>query len=100
MSRYQVYITPSALHEARTAAGNFRRRIRKAVRGLAQNPHPSKSKALQAPDAEYSICRLRIDNWRIVYAVHEARKVVFVLAVRKRPPYDYGDLQKLLDEIG
>jgi len=31
-----------------------------------------------------------------VYAVTEADKTIDVLAVRKRPPYDYGDLDQLL----
>jgi hypothetical protein len=28
----------------------------------------------------------------------EAEKAVDVLAIRKRPPYDYGDLAQLLEE--
>jgi mRNA interferase RelE/StbE len=44
----------------------------------------------------YELRRLRIDRWRIVYAVTEADRIVDVLAVRKRPPYDYGDLAELL----
>jgi len=28
------------------------------------------------------------------------RELVTVLAVRKRPPYNYGDLEELLAEIG
>jgi len=34
-----------------------------------------------------------------VDAIHEDDKIVDVLAVRKRPPYDYGDLESLLTEI-
>ena len=30
------------------------------------------------------------------YAITETEAVVDVLAVRKRPPYDYGDLESLL----
>lgn len=42
------------------------------------------------------MCRLRLDNWRLLYAVTPSEEVIDVLAVRKRPPYDYGDLEKLL----
>ena len=42
---------------------------------------------------------MRLDKWRVVYAITEAEHVVDVLAVRKRPPYDYGDLDRLL-EVG
>jgi mRNA interferase RelE/StbE len=43
--------------------------------------------------------RIRLVNWRIIYAVTESENAVDVLAVRKRPPYDYGDLGQLLEEI-
>lgn len=36
---------------------------------------------------------------RVVYAITDAGCIVDVLAVRKRPPYDYGDLEKLLSEV-
>jgi len=40
--------------------------------------------------------RIRMDRWRILYLVDEAERTVDVLAVRRRPPYDYGDLEQLL----
>jgi mRNA interferase RelE/StbE len=43
------------------------------------------------------VWRLRIDNWRIIYAIREADYTVGVIAVRKRPLYDYEDLQELRD---
>jgi mRNA interferase RelE/StbE len=42
------------------------------------------------------LCRLRLDKWRVVYTISEADLAIDVLAVRKRPPYDYGDLGALL----
>jgi mRNA interferase RelE/StbE len=32
----------------------------------------------------------------VVYTITDADHAVDVVAVRKRPPYDYGDLQELL----
>ncbi|WP_423224796.1 type II toxin-antitoxin system RelE family toxin [Candidatus Amarolinea aalborgensis] len=43
--------------------------------------------------------RLRLDKWRVVYAITEVESIVDVLAVRRRPPYDYGDLNALLSEL-
>ncbi len=100
MSRYTVYVTPDALSEIRNLPGNVRQRVRRAIDGLAENPHPSGSKALEIPNLDYQVWRLRLDKWRIVYAITEAEFAVDVLAVRKRPPYDYGDLEKLLADIG
>jgi mRNA interferase RelE/StbE len=76
----------------------MRQRVRKAIEGLRENPRPAKSKALDVPDLESEVRRLRLDRWRIIYAVTEADEIVDVLAIRKRPPYDYGDLESLLND--
>jgi mRNA interferase RelE/StbE len=100
-----VYVTPSALREIKDLPGNMRQRIKRAIDDLADNPHPSESQALSLTDiespieAEYEIRRLRLDKWRVMYAVQESNKIVDILAVRKRPPYDYGDLAQLLADI-
>lgn len=67
---------------------------------LGDVPRPSRSKALRVTGIEPELRRLRIDRWRIVYAVTETDKLIDVLAVRKRPPYDYGDIEALLREMG
>lgn len=99
MSAYRVYITPEALAEVKDLPGNIRQRVRESIRSLAKQPRPAHSKALQFNEPERLLFRLRLDHWRIVYVVTEADNVVDVLAIRKRPPYDYGDLSILLEEI-
>lgn len=99
MSRYTVYIIPSAWPKIKELPGNIRQRVKRAIDSLADNPRPIKSKALDAPDFESEVRRLRLDQWRIVYAITEADNIVDVLTVRKRPPYDYGDLEELLREV-
>jgi len=54
---------------------------------------------LNVPDFENELWRLRLDSWRILYAIAEADMVVGVVAVRKRPPYDYGDLERLIKNL-
>ena len=97
MTRYTVYVVPRAWQEIRDLPGHMRQRVRQAIDGLADNPRPPRSKRLDVPELE--LYRLRLDRWRIVYAVAEERDVVDVLAIRKRPPYDYGDLQELIAEM-
>ena len=99
MSRYTVYIIPSAWQEIKSLPGHMRQRVKRAVDALSTNPRPSKSKKLDVPNIEYELWRVRLDKWRIVYAITEADQAVDVLAVRKRPPYDYGDLQGLLQDL-
>jgi len=69
------------------------------VDALAENPRPPGSKRLDAPGLEPELYRLRLDRWRVIYAITERDRVVDVLTVRKRPPYDYGDLENLIAEM-
>ena len=98
MSRYNVYVTPVVWKEIKNLPGQMRQRARKAIEALAENPRPAKSKVLDVPGLQSEVRRLRLDRWRIVYAITEADNAVDVLAVRKRPPYDYGDLESLLKD--
>jgi len=77
----------------------MRQRVKRAIDALAGNPHPAGSLVLDVPESEREVCRIRLDRWRIVYAVTETEKAVDVLAVRERPPYDYGDLEELLQNV-
>lgn len=99
VARYTVYVTPDALHEIKELPGNVRQRVRRAIADLADNPHPRQSKTLQVPDIEATVCRIRLNRWRIIYAVSDADAAIDVLGIRKRPPYDYGDLDELLSDI-
>jgi len=70
------------------------------MKALANDPRPSDSEELEWPPERFEPRRVKIRNWRIVYAVDDADRWVWVLAVRKCPPYDYGDLAQLLRRIG
>jgi len=96
VNRYTVYITPDALRQIRELPGHMRQRAKRAIDALAEHPRPSDSKQLDLPHVEWDVWRLRLDTWRIVYVISEADKIVDVLAIRRRPPYDYGDLEALL----
>lgn len=76
--------------------GHIRQQVRRSIQHLGDDPRPPNSRRLDTPDAEYELRRLRIDRWRIIYMIGEADSAVDVVAVRKRPPYDYGDLSELL----
>lgn len=99
MSGYEVYTLPAAWTEMRNLPGHMRQRVRRAVKALADNPRPAGSKQLDVPGFERELRRLQLDKWRIVYVITESENIVDVLAVRKRPPYDYGDLTVLLENL-
>jgi len=96
MSQYQVYVLPGTWKEMKSLPGHVRQRVKIAVSGLADDPRPPASKQLDFPGHEQELRRVRLDRWRVVYMVSEAEKKVDVIAVRRRPPYDYGDLGQLL----
>ncbi len=97
---YRVWVHPQALAEAKSSPGHIRQRLKRAWLDLQQNPRPPASKRLDWPDAAFEPWRLRIEDWRIVYVINDENRWVEVLAVRKRPPYDYGDLNDLLSRVG
>ena len=98
MSRYTVYVIPRAWQEIKDLPGHMRQRVRRAVDGLADDPHPPKSRRLRTERVTPELYRLRLDRWRIVYGITQEDEAVDVLAVRKRPPYDYDDLEELIAE--
>jgi mRNA interferase RelE/StbE len=95
------------VHSARKRLpGQVRQRIRRALDNLGRDPRPARSETLRLPDAvessirtEWEVRRMRLADWRVVYAVNETWREVAVLAIRKRPPYDYADLDELLSEL-
>jgi mRNA interferase RelE/StbE len=66
VSNYKTYITPAVYKEIKALPGNIRQRVKKAIKELADNPRPSKSKAIKAPEIDRELRRLRLDKWRVV----------------------------------
>jgi mRNA interferase RelE/StbE len=77
-----------------------RQRIRRAIQSLSDKPRLHNSRKLIVPEEiALEARRLRLDRWRVIYVVDEEWSEIGVLAVRKRPPYDYDDLSELLAEL-
>jgi mRNA-degrading endonuclease RelE of RelBE toxin-antitoxin system len=106
MASYQVNVTASVRSEVRSLPGNMRQRVMRLLRDLETEPRPHMSKALDVSALEglslqgIDARRIRLEGWRIIYAVNDDDAQITVLAVRRRPPYQYEDLQQLLDELG
>ncbi|MBI4770824.1 MAG: type II toxin-antitoxin system RelE/ParE family toxin, partial [Chloroflexi bacterium] len=79
---------------------NLRQHLKRIIEGLADEPRPPRSKALDTGGlnvpSEVELRRLRIERWRVVYALNESEGWIWVLAVRHRPPYDYEDIKELI----
>lgn len=96
---YRVWIDPNARTEARVTPGHVRQRLKQAMLDLGKEPRPPHSKQLDWPPENFEPRRLRLGDWRLIYAVDDVSQWVWVLAVRRRPPYDYGDLAELLRQL-
>ena len=98
----RVWIDPDALQELRHSPGHVRQRLHRLALALGDDPRPAKSKPLTPPEGWpdfLELRRLRVDAWRILYVIDTEWDMITILAVRKRPPYDYADLQQLLDKL-
>ncbi len=96
---YEVWVPPDVWHEVRHLPGHMRQRVKRAIDDLKNDPRPLRGKRLEWSETDVELRRLRLDRWRVVYLIDEADQWVGILTVRKRPPYDYGDLADLLAEV-
>ena len=101
--QYELLLEPE-VHEARRhLPGHVRQQVKNALDGLRNEPRPAKSRDLDVTGLDVppgvELRRLRMDPWRIIYAVNDGEGWVWALAVRRRPPYDYKDLPDLVDRL-
>ena len=94
-SKPKVALSETAWNDLKQIPGNARRRMIAAIDELEVDPRPPRSKVLEGISVQREIRRLRLDPWRIVYLIIEERPLV--LAVRRRPPYDYADVAALIE---
>jgi len=99
MSKYTIYVRPQALKEAKRLPGNVRQRVKRVLDDLESAPRPPRGKRLKTTNPALEVWRVKLDDWRVIYSIQEELQQVQVLAIRQRPPYDYGDLDELLKEL-
>ncbi|MGE4428231.1 MAG: type II toxin-antitoxin system RelE/ParE family toxin [Solirubrobacteraceae bacterium] len=80
-ARYEVAYDPKAVKELKKLDRPVARRIALAIEELRTDPRPASSRALVGhPD----LWRLRVGEYRVVYAVRDAELVVLALRVAHR----------------
>ncbi len=97
-SKPRAMLSPIAWDDLKRLPGNLRREMITAIDDLENNLRPPKSLKLELEGEQREIRRLRVRHWRIIYAILEGQ--VVILSIRRRPPYDYEDLEALLNELG
>ncbi len=101
MKSYSLYLLPHVMKEIDDLPGHVRQQVRRAVRQLLVEPEPSSSKRLDyVTKVGWEARRLRLGSWRVIYVIDREMKRIYVLGVRRRPPYQYDDLNGLMMQIG
>ena len=77
----QVYITPTAQKELNRLPNKIALKISSAIVELASDPFPPNFKKLQSQNNTY---RIRIGNYRIIYALDNSSKLIYVARIRHR----------------
>jgi mRNA interferase RelE/StbE len=100
---YRIWLE-AEVHEMRTRLpGKVRQRVKRLISELRDQPRPSVSQPLDSTGLDVpsgvEIRRIRLEEWRIIYAVNDSERWAWVLAIRQRPPYDYEDLPELMAKL-
>jgi len=103
VASYKIWIEPEVYKAKDILPGKIRQRIKREIDHLAGIPRPDQSLVLDTEDLEVplntEIRRLRLDQWRVIYALNDKEKWIWVLAIRQRPPYDYQDLPQIVANL-
>ncbi len=100
---FRLWLEAEVYSARTTLPGKVRQRIKRLISELSDQPRPSFSQELDITGLEVpqgvEIRRIRLEQWRIIYAVNDGEKWVWVLGIRRRPPYDYEDLPELIARV-
>ncbi|RIK33163.1 MAG: plasmid stabilization system [Chloroflexi bacterium] len=100
---YTLFVEPEVHAARRLLPGHVRQRIARLIGDFASHPRPSNSQSMEYDEeglpVGVELRRVRLEQWRIIYAVNDDEHWVWVLAIRRRPPYDYTDLPDLVQRL-
>ena len=77
---YTVQVARPAEKLLRRLPQDLLRRLQKAIDALGENPRPAGAVKLTG----YDLYRVRVGDWRIVYAIHDDVLIVVVIEVAPR----------------
>lgn len=81
MAEYAITFARSASRELEALSDSLVDRIFPKIEALALNPRPRGCKKLRG---ELALWRIRIGDYRVIYSIDDAKKVVDITAVRHR----------------
>ena len=78
---YQVLLRPGAERQRRKLDDKARHRINDALLSLEETPRPLGVVKLRAAENEW---RIRVGDYRVIYAIDEDRRLVVILRIKHR----------------
>ena len=81
VEQYRIQIQRRPQRYMRRLPKPILRRIRTAIRSLSENPRPSGYEALSGFKDLY---RIRVGDWRVIYAIEDDELVVLIVEVGPR----------------
>jgi len=87
---YQVKLTSRAQRQLDKLHSEDLGRIVAAIQQLGDNPRPAGTKKLRGP-----IYRIRVGDWRIIYAVFEKDNLIIIGKVARRSKDTYDRMRDL-----
>jgi mRNA interferase RelE/StbE len=81
VDEYLVVFARSARKELERLEGTLGSRILRRIESLSRNPRPDGCRKLQGAS---NLWRVRVGDYRVLYAVDDAKQLVDIIAVRHR----------------
>lgn len=89
---YQIKLHRQAAKQLKRFPKNDQKKIAEAIRQLGQEPRPA-----GAVNLREVLYRLRVEHFRVIYAVFEDRLTVVVIKTARRSEATYKDLKGLIE---
>ena len=81
MDNYTVEVKPAARKELEALPDNVLSRVMRKLEALGETPRPAGCKKLKGSKDQW---RVRVGDWRVVYIIDDAAKVVSVTRIAHR----------------
>ena len=81
MGKYSVEVKPPAQKELETLPDNVLERVVRKLDALRDTPRPAGCKKLKGYEDQW---RVRVGDWRVVYVIDDAAKLVSVTRIAHR----------------
>lgn len=88
--RYRLKITREVQRQVDRLPGNMRQRVKRTIAALAFEPRPGNAEELGEELAGF--WRIKLDDYRIIYSIHDDVVTVEIIRVVKRTPKTYAGL--------